>query len=752
MIEQYGRFRVTRQIGEGGMGVVYAAHDEQLDRHVAIKTWRSVTDASSRERLVREARAAASVSHPNICQLYDLGEQDGEVYIAMELLEGEPLSARIARGALPVSEAVQIALPVLAALDALHRRGFVHRDLKPSNIFLTPFAVKLLDFGLARPVAASPSDCVTFTATQPGTLAGTPHYLAPEQLRGEPCDHRTDLFAAGAVLYEMLTGQPPFGAGARTMAQVFHAILTERPPALGGGNAIATVDRVIHRALQKEPAQRHDSAAAMADDLRAVLLVTESGPMASAHRLRRLIVLPFRVLRQDADTDFLAFSLADAITSSLSNLDSLVVRSSVTASRFASDAPDLETVANKADVDLVVTGTLLRAGDQLRVNTQLIEAPSGAVVCSQSSQVALGDIFGLQDELSRRIVQALSLPLTAGDEQRLRRDVPATAKAYECYLRANALATKPDTWSIARDLYRACLAEDPNYAPAWARLGRINRVLGMYSGESGDDFYEQAKAAFTRALTLNPELPLAHNLYTNLEVELGQAEAAMLRLVRCAHDRTGDPELFAGLVQACRYCGLLDAAVAAYENARRLDPQIRTSAAHAYFALGDYERTIASDVEDPPALTMYALAASGRTDEALALLRRVDTAPLPKLFRMYLDGMRCLFEGNRRDALASIRALSCDQAMRDPCGWYYSARAIAYLGDAEMALDHLERSVSGGFFCFPWLTRDPWIDSLRHRPKFRSLLSQAEARHRSAAEAFVRARGDRLLGVVGAMH
>ena len=336
MIERYGRFRVTRQLGEGGMGVVYAAHDEQLDRAVAIKTWRSQPDASARERLLREARAAATVSHPNICQLYDIGEHDGEVYIAMELLEGEALSARIARGSLPVAEAVQVELPVLAALDALHRRRIVHRDLKPSNIFLTPFGVKLLDFGLARSVDTPLGERSTPTVTMPGTIVGTPHYLSPEQLLGEPADHRSDLFAAGAVLYEMLTGQPPFGAGARTLAQVFHAILTDQPPALGGAVSIAAIDRVIHRALQKEPAQRYDSASAMADDLRSVLLLADSGQLAQAHRLRRLIVLPFRVLRPDPETDFLAYSLADAITSSLSNLDSLVVRSSVTASAVCS--------------------------------------------------------------------------------------------------------------------------------------------------------------------------------------------------------------------------------------------------------------------------------------------------------------------------------------------------------------------------------------------------------------------------------
>ncbi|MGB2713866.1 MAG: FlgO family outer membrane protein [Vicinamibacterales bacterium] len=747
MTERYGRFRVTRQIGQGGMGVVYAAHDEQLDRAVAIKTWRSQADASARDRLLREARAAASVSHPNICQLYDLGEHDGEIYIAMELLEGEPLSARIARGSLPVSDAIQIELPVLAALDALHRRGIVHRDLKPSNIFLTPFGVKLLDFGLARPVDTVGAEA-TIALTMPGTIVGTPQYLAPEQLLGEPADHRADLFAAGAVLYEMLTGQPPFGAGARTLAQVFQAILSDQPPALGGAVSIAAIDRVIHRALQKNPAQRYDSASAMADDLRAVLRLAESGQVARAQQLRRLIVLPFRVLRPDTETDFLAFSLADAITSSLSSLDSLVVRSSATASRFAGADADLETVAAKTDVDLVLTGTLLRAGDQLRVNTQLVEAPGGAVVCSHSSQVPLGDIFALQDELSRRVVEALALPLSARDEQRLRRDVPATAKAYEYYLRANELSTKPNNWAIARTLYLECVAEDPNYAPAWARLGRVNRVLGTYSGESDGDYYEQAKTAFTRALELNPDLSLAHNLYTNFEVELGQAEAAMQRLVRRAHERTGDPELFAGLVQACRYCGLLDASIAAYDHAKRLDPQIRTSVAHSYLALGDYERAIATNVEDPPVLNAFSLAALGRTDEAVALLMEIEATALPRLYRLYIQGLLALFEGNRTKALELFRIFSGETAMRDPCGWYYAGRSLAYLGQPETALAYLQRSVSGGFFCYPWLTRDPWVDSLRHRADFRKLLAEAESSHRRATDTFLSVGGDELLGIV----
>ena len=197
MRETVGPYRIDRKLGEGGMGVVYAAHDQRLDRPVALKMLRAAPDdAQARERLRREARAAASVNHPHVCQVYDIGEDGGEMFVAMELLEGEPLSARLARGALPLDETVGIAYAVLLALDALHQRGVVHRDLKPSNIFLTPHGVKLLDFGLARPMPAAMADTQT-NLTVPGAILGTPSYMAPEQVRGETVDVRADLFTIG---------------------------------------------------------------------------------------------------------------------------------------------------------------------------------------------------------------------------------------------------------------------------------------------------------------------------------------------------------------------------------------------------------------------------------------------------------------------------------------------------------------------------------------------------------------------------
>src|SRR6186713_2728419 len=231
MLESVGHYRILSKLGEGGMGVVYAAADERLQRQVALKMLHGTgRDPQARERLWREARAAASVSHPNVCQLYDVGEANGELFIAMELLEGQPLSARLSHGPIPLAESVDMTLAILSALGAIHGRGLVHRDLKPSNIFLTTHGVKLLDFGLARSIEDSAKETQA-QLTVAGTVMGTPHYMSPEQIGGDPLDGRSDLFALGAILFELLVGTTAFKG--KTAPQVFHSILYDPLPALG---------------------------------------------------------------------------------------------------------------------------------------------------------------------------------------------------------------------------------------------------------------------------------------------------------------------------------------------------------------------------------------------------------------------------------------------------------------------------------------------------------------------------------------
>ena len=493
-----GHYLIDRKLGEGGMGVVYAARDERLERSVALKMMLALgSDDTARKRFWREARAAASVNHPNVCQIYEIGEDAGELFIAMELLEGEVLAERLRRGPMSAAQVVPLGLGMLAALSALHARGIVHRDLKPSNVFLTSHGVKLLDFGLARPEVEASLSTET-GLTRAGVLLGTPRYMAPEQIVGEPADTRSDLFAVGAILFEMLAGRPAFGG--RTAVEVLHATRYEQPPALTGSPAVAAVDRVIRRALAKRPSDRPVSADAMAEELEVVRGVDSNDGPALAHTLTRVVVLPFRVLKPDPETDFLAFSLPDAITTSLSATGSLILRSSAVAARFG-DAPDLKALASDADVDRVVMGTLLRSGDQLRATAQLVEAPVGTLITSHTVQSSMGDLFRLQDDIARRVVEALSPPLSGTPSPAP--DGPHDPRAYELYLRANGLARTYEGLAVARDLYQQCLELDPRFASAWAQLGRCHRVLGKYI-EVAPESETRAEEAFRRALGAQP--------------------------------------------------------------------------------------------------------------------------------------------------------------------------------------------------------------------------------------------------------
>ena len=733
------------------MGVVYAAEDERLGRPVAVKVLHPQTrDSAAPERLWREARAAARVNHPHICQVYEIAEEAGRPYIVMELLEGESLAARLASGALSIADSSAIALEILNALEALHRAGFVHRDLKPSNVFLTSHGVKLLDFGLARRTTLSgeAQTLASVDLTETGAVLGTPRYMSPEQARGNPIDPRSDIFAAGSILFEMLAGRPAFEG--KTAVEVMLAVLNEQPPALAGSAAVAALDRVARRALAKAPADRYPSAAAMAEALRAALLVEETTSGAAAPRalaMTRLVALPFRALRPDPETDFLSFGLADAISSSLSGLSTLIVRSSLAAAAWADKPLDLRAIAAEMEVDSVLTGTLLRAGDRLRVTAQLVEAPGGSILWTETSDVALDDVFRLQDGIARKIVESVAAPLTSRERRLLSKDVPATARAYELYLRANQVANDVSSYTVARDLYRECLRDDPNYAPAWARLGRVLRVMAKFYPEGSVENLAEAERAFERALELNPELTLAQHLYANFEVEAGRTTDALRRLLSRATSGSADPELFAGLVHVLRYAGLVDASMAAHEQARRLDPTVRTSVAYSYLFAGEYEKAVGNDREAHPFVRDYALALLGRREEAIAGYKTLESQT-SGVFRLISGSQRAALEGNREEAIGLLEEMA-PSGFRDPEGRYFVARTYAFLGERAPAVELLGQIVDSGFFCVSVFQRDPWLDSIRTQPEFPAIVRRAEARHREAKEIFEELKGPRLLGLPG---
>jgi non-specific serine/threonine protein kinase len=739
MPERIGRYRVTRTLGQGGMGIVYAAHDDRLDRDVAIKVVRPeiVANPVAFDRFRREARAAARVSHQNICALYELDEDAGQPFLVMELLQGESLAARLERGALPVEEAIAVADAILDALSALHRRGVIHRDLKPANIFLTDSGVKLVDFGLARRPGSS-RDTGETDLTDTGVLAGTPRYMAPEQLRGEAADERSDVFAAAAVTYEMIAGRPAFDG--RTLVEIVHKVGYEEPPELRGPDPIPAIDRVLRQALDKDPAHRLPRA----DRFKAAIHAARAGhePVAApVHRsVTRFVALPLVRLKPDAETDFLAFSVPDAVSAALAGVEGLIVR----ATRDVGEKSDMRALGKELSADVILTGTLLRVGPQVRVAARLNDAESGTLIWSDTAQAPIDDLFQLQDTLTERIVTSLSLPLTPSDRRTLAGQASASAEAYELYMRANDLMTDSGQWDVARGLYERAVAIDPDFAPAWARLGRARRLMAKWGGPNSGGALPAAEAAFRRALELNPDLSIAHDLSAYAEAELGLAPEAMERLLRRAGSRRTDVGLLAGLVTTCRYAGLFEASLAADRLGKNVDPALVTSVAWTHFVRGDYETAARLDNGSPPFCLVVSRALLGTIDASA--VRALEAGARASGARLALKIDRLILDGRIDDALAAIGELRA-QGFADPEGIYASAVMLAAFGSSDAAIALLDQVVKGGYACHTALTSRPEWTKLAGHADYDAIVAATARMVEDSRGRFDAASGADVLGV-----
>lgn len=737
--DRVAHYRIVRRLGEGGMGVVYEAFDERLERPVALKLLRQdAADPSAAERLTREARVAARVVHPLICQVYDLGNADGRPFIAMELVAGESLADRLARGALAPADALRTAAAILDALAVLHGHGIVHRDLKPSNIFLSPAGVKLLDFGLARPLHA-PSDVTGQPLTAAGMFVGTPQYASPEQLTGAALDARSDLFSAAVVAFEMLAGRPPF-TGA-TLPALAHAVMYDAPPVLTGAASVAAADRVLHRALAKSPVERYPTAAAFAAELRAALAMVDSSQAVDARPILRLAVLPFRSLKPDADTAYLGPSLADALASSLAGLESLVVRSTLKSARYAQPPLDLDRLATDLAVDVVLTGTLLPAKGRIRVSAELVAAPSGDVWWSHLTDATAEGVLDLHDDLATRVLTAL--PLSARD-RRTPRGRAGNDVAFDAYLRGMQLRTDAASLRQAHTLFVQSAEADPTFAAAWAERGRIERILGKYDAP---ELRPAAESSLGRALAIDSDHGAAQCYLAQLEIDLGRVEAALTRLLDRAGQRRAEPQVFAGLVHGCRYAGLLDASVAAHHAAIRLDPSVATSVLHTYYQQGRIQEALdeVHRSSDPNEARM--LAALGRRDEALAAARREERrwAAMPML-RGFTSGVRAALEGDAAGVLEALAPFDAP-SFTDGEGQFYVAEIYAMAGLTDRAAATLDQAIDAGYTCVEAFDRDVHLAPLRQRAEWPAMRARAARAQAAAARVFAAHRGPALLGV-----
>jgi serine/threonine protein kinase/Tfp pilus assembly protein PilF len=719
-----GRFRVLRRIGQGGMGTVFAAQDESLGRQVAVKTINE-PDESARQRFRREARAAAGVNHPNVCQVYEIGEDAGQLFIAMELLTGEPLSERIARGPLPVAEAVALGRGMLSALTALHETGIVHRDLKPSNVFLTAHGVKLLDFGLARPLPRDLTRSIEAGTqlTRSGLLVGTPRYMAPEQVLGREVDARTDLFAAAAILYEAVAGRPAFLGS--SLVEVLSSTLHDEPPPLAGEAAV--LDGALRHALAKRPDDRPASAAEMAAELEAL------GPPNRFASQASIAVLPFTNMSADRDQDYFCEGMAEDIIHALTKVGGLRVVARASSFQFSEKSRDIRDIGRALHVGRVLEGSVRTSGNRLRVTAQLINVEDNSHLWSERYDRQKEDVFAIQDDISQRIVEALRIHLVGERKEERAKRHSDDVEAYHLYLKGqhNWYRRESDSLQKAAAFFEEAARKDPAYALAHVGLANAYSSLGYYGMEPARAL-EKARGAVDRALFLDGELAEAHAARGLMQMWLLWDWAGAERSFRASIERS--PE---DVLARCWYSFLLDTlgrhaeALPMAESALALDPlspYVNTCVGLALFTQGQHERAIealnaALEMDADFLYTLWVLggtcSASGRHEEALSVLEKAVTLSGRAPFYLAWLALAGGAAGQPERARGVVEELR-SRARTEYVAPTFFAWSFTGLGETETALGWVERACEE---TSPPLAmhQDTVLRSLRVEPRFQDV-------------------------------
>jgi non-specific serine/threonine protein kinase len=727
-------YRVTSKLGSGGMGVVYEAEDTRLGRHVALKFLPAdmAQDNSSLERFQREARAASALNHPGICTVYEIDQHESQHFIAMELLEGETLAERVRRGPLDAGHLLDLGIQVADALESAHAKGIVHRDLKPANIFVNSRGqAKILDFGLAKIERARPAGggehSEAPTAVQPnelttaGSTMGTVSYMSPEQARGQVTDARTDLFSLGTVLYQAATGSLPFPG--ETSAVVFEAILNREPAPVTQANPALPpeINRILGKALEKDRTLRYQTATDLKTDLLRLKRDTESGGRraaelsdsrpSAAHKVpdRSVAVLYFENLSGVKEDEYLRDGVTEDIITELSKIKGLKILSRPTVLPFRDRSVTAAQVGQQLKASFVLAGSIRRAGNRLRITSQLVDAQTDSLVWSERYDREMADVFEVQDEIARKIAQALRITLSPQEQEALAAKPTDNLQAYDLYLRGKSYArrmTRQDS-EFALQMFENAVALDPSFAMAYAAIANASAQYHQHF-ERTPAWIERAKTASQRASMLGkagPEILVAEAWILYAEAKYDEA----IQRVRRAIERKPDVEggyylLGRALFAAGKYQEVADMAEAAVAAAGE-DYNIYVPINNALGALGKKEALRNSVLQRIQVLESHLKKvpedARGRT------LLATDYANLDRV------------EDAMREAHLAM-ALRPDEATV----MYNVACVFCQLGKKPEGFEALRKAWNAGFKDPSWARRDPDLALLHGDPEFERLYPQ----------------------------
>ncbi len=738
-----GTYEIVAPLGAGGMGEVYRARDLRLGREVALKVLPAdvASDAGQLARLEREARTVAGLNHPNIVTLFSVEDEDGVRFLTMELIEGPRLDQLVVPGGLPIARVLELGGAIADALAAAHERGVVHRDLKPANVMRTRDGrVKVLDFGLARMATGSQDALDATRLTGVGEVMGTAPYMAPEQVRGEALDARTDLFALGVVLYELLTGRRPF-VGV-TAADVSSSILRDAPPPARElrPDLPSDVGRILERCLEKDREQRVQTARDVRNELERARRALESGATEAQHAPATeppsIAVLPFTNRGKDEEDEYFADGITEDVIAQLCKVRTLKVISRSSVMSFRNREESVQDIAARLQVRNILEGSVRRVGDRVRIVAQLIHAASGRHLWAETFDRQLTDIFAIQSEVALHIANALKAELSPNERERIGRKPTDDVQAYEIYLRGRQALDRFTTEETLRsiDFFELAIARDPGFALAHAGLSLAYSEMVDYGSMARDQARAPALAAAAKAVALDPDLGDAHcaQAFALLVMELDWvgAEAGFKRALELAPGNSHVYDLY-GLL--CSGLERFDEAIVLQRRAQELDPLThRTDVGNTLLRAGRNEEAVEAltrsakfDPHDPRlrATLGWALFRLGRIDEGLAELERaVAITPAENLWLAQL-GQAYGMVGQRERALDILRRLE-DPSRPTPVSPYQLAFVHLGLGDQERAMDCLERAYELGIGSVYGMRGSFLLAPLRQHPRFMALLAR----------------------------